>query len=264
MTRAIAEGAFEWRHNLPATGLHRLAIVVADYAKDPWRPLDEAVSAFIERTSGHQVGTDLAYAIKHTGFAFDVKLDILEALGLALKTSESAEGVEKLSTYIAAVDDILVAYGCDVRMIEGRIVPFDSPEMLDSTVRPALVALANDRYANADKAYREALSELRHGKPANAVTDVGTALQEMLTARGADGNVLGKLIRSARDKGLLAPNDSPLLESITKACEWAATQRNDGEVHRADPGTTMGDAWLMVHIVGALIVRLAEGDKRGE
>lgn len=53
-----------------------------------------------------------------------------------------------------------------------------------------------------------ALGEISNGKPGDAITDAGTALQETLTALGCDGNNLGALIKSAKAKGLLAAHDA--------------------------------------------------------
>jgi hypothetical protein len=83
----------------------------------------------------------------------------------------------------------------------------------------------------------------------------------MLTALGCDGNALGTQLASAKKKGLLAPHDHPLSLVIEKAIAWAAADRSEkGDTHKA--GTAVrDDAWLTVHIVGALIVRLAGGNR---
>ena len=63
---------------------------------------------------------------------------------------------------------------------------------------------------------------------------------------------------SAKKKGLLTGADTPLTESIIKTVNWVAAKRNQGEAHRGDPDINMSDAWMMVHVVGALAIRLSE------
>jgi len=104
---------------------------------------------------------------------------------------------------------------------------------------------------------------LSKGDAADAVTDAGTALQEMLKSLGCRGNQLGDLIRSAKSKGLLGAHDTPLFETFEKAMHWVAADRSEkGESHHLSDAT-LDDAWLIVHVVGAFIVRLASDEGRG-
>jgi hypothetical protein len=145
----------------------------------------------------------------------------------------------------------------DLQMVEKR-----STELHAEVVEPALRLLHDGRFADVDAVYRKALDELSRGDGADAITDAGTALQEMLTELGCEGNALGPLIKSARNKGLLAAHDSPLLDSVVAAMNWVAADRSEkGESHHASDASRE-DAWLIVHIVGAFIVRLAAGEAR--
>lgn len=118
------------------------------------------------------------------------------------------------------------------------------------------------RFTGVDSTYRKALDELSKGDGADAVTDAGAALQELLTALGCTGNQLGDLIRSARQKHMMGPHDTPPLEAVERAMHWVAADRSQtGESHHAS-AATREDAWLIVHVVGAFIVRLASGDPR--
>jgi hypothetical protein len=40
-----------------------------------------------------------------------------------------------------------------------------------------------------------------------------------------------------------------------------AAKHNQGEAHRGDPDINMSDAWMMVHVVGALAIRLSEANE---
>ena len=142
------------------------------------------------------------------------------------------------------------------------MVPFESKEMHQAVVEPALQLLHNPKFEKAEKANRQALEELSKGTPGDAVTDAGTALQETLTTLGCDGNSLGQLIKSARAKGLLAPHDARMTKAIEDVMEWVSADRSEkGDSHKAETAQKE-DAWFIIHVVGALIVRLAGRSRR--
>ena len=74
---------------------------------------------------------------------------------------------------------------------------------------------------------------------------------------GCIGKTLGELLTSAKKTGLVKGNDTPLTKAIGGTVDWVAAKRNDGEAHWASDAT-LSDAWMVVHVVGALIIRLAE------
>lgn len=146
-----------------------------------------------------------------------------------------------------------------------RLVPVASHEMHDAVVAPTLYLLHSEpKFAGAETAYQNALKELRNRDAGDAITDAATALQEVLTALGCTGGALGDLLSSAKKKGLLTGADTPLTESIGRTVNWVAAKRNQGEAHRGDPDIKMKDAWMMVHVVGALVIRLSETDKQAQ
>ena len=147
-------------------------------------------------------------------------------------------------------------------LIDGHMVEIHSKELHEAAVEPALRLLHRSGFAKADKQYRDALDELAQGKASDAITDAGATLQEMLEALGCEGNQLGDLVRSAAKKRLLGAHDTPLVEAIEKTMHWVAADRSEmGDAHGATQATRE-DAWLIVHVVGALIVRLASGQER--
>ena len=142
-----------------------------------------------------------------------------------------------------------------------RLVEVESHEMHDAVIAPTLYLLhSQPQFAAAETAYQNALGEIRKRDAGDAVTDAATALQEVLTALGCTGGALGDLLKSAKNKGLVKGNDTPLTEAIGNTVNWVAAKRNQGEAHKGDPDINMSDAWMMVHVVGALIIRLAEQD----
>jgi hypothetical protein len=143
----------------------------------------------------------------------------------------------------------------------GQMIAFESKELFQAILEPAVQLLHDPRFNAAETAYQHALEEVSKGKPGDAITDASTALQGMLVALGCSGNSLGPLIKSARNKGLLAAHDERLTKAITDVVDWVAADRSaTGDAHKADKAAK-ADAWLMIHIVGSLIVRLGSGDR---
>jgi hypothetical protein len=196
---------------------------------------------------------------------------VLEALVLAIDNIDSAEANSSglyhgkkgyAATFVEDVNEILVQERVGWELIDGRMVEIHSRELHVAAIEPALRLLHRSEFAKADKQYRDAIDELAHGKADDAITDAGATLQEMLEALGCDGNQLGDLARSARKKGLLGAHDTPLVDAIEKTMQWVGADRSEmGDAHHATLATRE-DAWLIVHVVGALIVRLASGQAR--
>ena len=138
-------------------------------------------------------------------------------------------------------------------LVGPEIVPFSSRELHVEVVEPMLRLVSGDaRFANVEVAYQKALQEIANNEPGDAITDVGTALQETLQLLGCDGNALGPLIKSARVKGLIAAHDVKLLD-------WISAERSEAGDSHSVSDATLADAWLVVHVVGATILHLARG-----
>jgi site-specific recombinase XerC len=108
------------------------------------------------------------------------------------------------------------------------------------------------------RAYRDAVEEVEdpNGRPNDAITDAARALQEMLTAMGAQGHRLGPLFGSARSKGWFGPYDSKLADALESLVHWVSADRSGrGDTH-ADTAPGREDAWLALRIVAALLLRL--------
>ena len=164
-----------------------------------------------------------------------------------------------LRNVMAKVNDVLRADRVSWELTDtGQMEPFASRELYVEVVQPALSLLASQvGWEKVEKAYRDALAEI-YDDPGDAITDAGTALQEALVATGLRGNNLGRLIADAQKKGLLAGHDLGLTGSIEKALSWASANRSEkGESHSVSDATS-DDAWLMIHVTGALIVWLAK------
>ncbi|WP_445156032.1 hypothetical protein ACTWLI_07660 [Arthrobacter sp. Hor0625] len=148
--------------------------------------------------------------------------------------------------------------------VADQMVEFSSMEMHDAVVSPVLTLLSGrSDFDSAELAYRDALDEIADGKPGDAITDAGTALQETLTALGCEGNALGPLIKSAKNKGIIAAHDLPMIDALDKVMNWVSADRSTyGDAHAATT-STVEDAWFIVHITGAVILRLSQGGRSG-
>jgi hypothetical protein len=145
---------------------------------------------------------------------------------------------------------LLRDYRVSYELIDGEMIPFSSRELHTAVVEPALRLLAKPGWEQVESAYHDALGEIARDQPENAITDAGTALQEALVLLGCTGNALGPLIVSAKRQGIVAAHDVAL-------ANWVSADRsNMGDAHNAR-AARLEDAWLTVHVVGALLLRLS-------
>jgi hypothetical protein len=146
-------------------------------------------------------------------------------------------------------------------VVEGReVLPRSAEAMWGGVVEPTRSLLGGDgRLVKSEQAFQKALRELKPGDdPADAITDAATALQETLDALGCRGNTIGKKLDDARKKGLLGPHDSTLAASVEGMGDWVSADRSErGDAHGVKD-VTVDDAWLTVHVTGALILRLSK------
>jgi hypothetical protein len=163
------------------------------------------------------------------------------------------------TTFAAEVNRIFNAHRVAFRFVDGDIVPLSSDELHVEVVEPTLRLLHGRKdFDKAHEAYLKSLKEISNDDAPDAITDAGTALQETLTALGCQGNQLGDLLKDAKKRGLLGVHDQKLINGIESFGSWASAERSQsGDAHKSSDAV-LADAWLMVHIVGALIVRLAD------
>jgi hypothetical protein len=194
--------------------------------------------------------------------------NVIEALYLAMETFGGLGGssfhinLMESEGFTRDVQQILEEERIAFEFVRGQMVPFESKELHQAVVEPAMRLLHDPRFQAAEKSYQHALEEVTKGKPGDAITDAGTALQEMLTTLGCDGDSLGPLIKSAKAKGLLAAHDVRMTQAIADTMAWVSADRDEkGDSHKAD-AAAKEDAWFIIHVVGALIVRLVGASAR--
>lgn len=184
---------------------------------------------------------------------------VIEALYRTLVATFHAGNVQR---FLATVNDALAEHRVAFELIGDQMVEVESRELHTEVVAPVLALLAaGARFASAETAYRSALDEIARGSAGNAITDAGTALQEALAVLGCNGDNLGAQIASAKKKGLLGAHDAKLTRAIEATLDWASANRSQrGDAHHATDAER-DDAWLMVHVVGALVLRLSRADQ---
>ena len=116
--------------------------------------------------------------------------------------------------FVAETNEILAQERVAWKIVDDQMIEMRSQELHETVVEPALRLLHSRRFKTVDATYRKALDELSRGDGGDAITDAGTALQELLTTLGCRGNQLKDLIGSASNKGLIGAHDTPLLTAV--------------------------------------------------
>lgn len=167
------------------------------------------------------------------------------------------------SHFVKEMNDLLRKYRIRFVLADDQMTPVSSFELHQSVIEPALRLLRNSPgWEKVESAYREALDEIRDGKPDNAITDASRALEEALKVIGCDGNSLGKKIKSGIKLGLITAHDEEMLNEVEKVMHWVSADRSEkGDAHPSGEAD-LSDAWFHVHIVGAILVRLNEASNR--
>lgn len=225
-----------------------------------WKMLESSIAGpYVDTRAGH--ASRIAATLRVEGGwpvpdrvqsgALKTAFELSSELALDMLESVIQSFAEKLRTSRTIVNTILREQRIGYRVVEHKVLDRGSVELHESVVAPALQLLISRKFSKAHDAYVEALKEITAGKSGDAITDAGTALQETFLALGCSGYALGPLIDDAVRKGLLAPHDK-------KLADWASADRSTtGDAHRHS-GATEADAWLSVHVTGALIVRLTD------
>lgn len=168
------------------------------------------------------------------------------------------------ATFRERVNEIFDDHDVAWQLVGDEMVPRSSMAMHATIVGPILALTSGRSDLDAvEQAFQKALHEMKPGgDPADAITDAGTALQEMLDAVGAKGQALGDLLIDARKREILAPYDSKLADAVKALGDWVSADRSArGDTHHVRDASR-DDAWLAIRVAGALILRLAAGKKR--
>lgn len=267
-----------WRDDCPADVGRKVHALVTHFAQIPGRVFDRADA---HRSIGSSSGQSeyltsevLSEGQDNDGFE-DERLDALAAVVYAyVWLSDNDRGwvstgwdEEAMPTYhpeefVEAVNDILLAARIEWHFEDGRFTQRGNSVLHADVVKPASVLLESDtRFGKASAAFQTAINRLSENHPDVAITDAGTAVQEFFRALGVNGNSLSDQLNAAQKAGIISAYDRTLLKPFT---DWLNADRSTrGNAHHHNEGdVTKGDAWLAVHVAGALMVRLSNEEPR--
>lgn len=266
LVEAEAAGQSFWTKQVSEAVRHRLWYAIQDAsAGDPYT-LDEAVSE-ARRLIMTDEGLPFLSArglrdlpdFQHYVLACDDDMlpTVIEAAYAGFIFARKRRTVlNDIKEFEEAVNLLLNEARISYELVRGQVRDFESKELHEALVVPTLQLLSGRAdLAAVETAYQHALEEISNIEYADAITDAGTALQEMLKTLGCQGNQLDPLAKSALGKKLITGYDLKLVD-------WVAADRSTkGDAHNAQPATR-DDAWFAVHVVGAFILRLAANPSR--
>ncbi|WP_420638373.1 hypothetical protein [Candidatus Poriferisocius sp.] len=158
------------------------------------------------------------------------------------------------------VQQILEDGEVDHDFINGKFIPRSEQVMHEEVVQPTVTLLSGrPDLQEAESLYMDTLRSIREQRYDDAITHATSALEDTFRTLGCGDETenLKKRGEVAISRGLLASHDKPLLGWVT------ADRGAKGNAHGRGHNTSRADAWFTLHIVGALILRLAEGPNRG-
>jgi hypothetical protein len=263
LEQAEARGESFWTTDFDDRARVRIATLIADLGDGGVVSISNKVVKMMLKEEGVQISKNLLTVF--TSGEDDYLPSIIEASLIAVRQLTSPYGFrpDVAGRLEREINEVLNEHRISYEIVNGQMVEFESKELHQEVVEPILRLLSGrPGWDKVEKTYQDALREISRNAPADAITDAGTAVQEALTLLGCEGNSLGPLVKSAKSKGLLAPHDSRLTDGIEKIAHWVAADRSEsGDSHKASAGITRDDAWFTVHVVGALILRLAAGPR---
>jgi hypothetical protein len=263
LEQAEARGESFWTTDFDDRARLRIASLIGDFGAGAVAAISNRVVEMMLREEGVRVNKGLLMG--GTLGETEHLPSIIEASLIAVRelTGSHAFASDVPGRLERGINEVLNEHRISYEIVNGQMVEFQSKELHQEVVEPTLRLLSGrPGWDGVEGAYQAALREISEGNPADAITDAGTALQEAFTLLGCQGNSLGPLIKSAKSKGLLAPHDSALTDGIEKIARWVAADRSEsGDSHKASTEITRDDAWFTVHVVGALILRLAAGPR---
>ncbi len=165
-------------------------------------------------------------------------------------------------TFIEVVNDRLLHSRVDWLYEDGRFQERGNFVMHSEVLRPATILLADDpTFTKASSAFQSALTKLSRGETEVSLTEAATALQEFFRALEVEGNSLSDQLNKAQQQKVISGSDRSLMKPLTDWVNADRSNRGNAHYHRAGD-VSKADAWLMLHVVGALMVRLSNREPR--
>ncbi|WP_419850519.1 hypothetical protein [Candidatus Poriferisocius sp.] len=190
----------------------------------------------------------------------DVVFSLLEAVWDIVPEYEGTYAANPRDMYSSELREVLEDGRISYDFVEGNIITRGEQEMHVEVVVPAITLLSGrSGFEDAERNYMDALTSIRESRFDDAVTDAASAVEVTLRIMGCGEatTTFEKRGSIAIERDLLASYDKRLLGWIT------ATRGAEGDAHGRGAQTARADAWLVVHVAGALILRLVDGPNRG-
>lgn len=208
-------------------------------------------------------GEDLAVFILNVATTHQV-MDAIDAVIQVFAAQMTAPGLrdcaaDAASGFADTLSKRMKQHKLAFDLVQFKVVEKRSEELHAEVVAPALTLLhGRNRFADAERQYRDALDELAGGKWADAITDASSAVENVLRAiLGLSQGTLADLLGQARMRGLFGDPQAARLKKVVTGFTALADIRNeesDAHGNSSDSAT----AWLALHWAGALIVYLVQ------
>jgi len=164
--------------------------------------------------------------------------------------------------FLYQVNDLLLASRVEWHFEDDHFVRLGNSTMHTAIVKPASILLDLDpRFARASSGFQLALTRLSDNQPDVAITDAASAVQEFFRCLDVYGQSVSDQLNNAQKKGIITTTDKKLLKPLF---DWVNADRSDkGNAHAVrNQDSTRADAWLAIHVAGALMVRLSDREPR--
>lgn len=265
----------QWRDDCPPEVGRKVLSVLRRATNAIWRVFHLAEEHWVAGSSSAAVPTDIESCLKGHGSAVD-RLDALAAVvysfvELSQSDEELVEGdygsPDEVPRYererfLMSVNDLLLAARVEWHYNDRSFVQRGNSVLYSDIVKPTTILLdSSPVFAKASRRFNAAISRLSENKPDAAITDAASAVQEMLRALGANGNSITDQIDAAARQKIITQVDRQLLRPIVNWVNADRSERGNAHHHRADDASK-ADAWLAIHVAGALMVRLSNQEPR--
>jgi len=167
-----------------------------------------------------------------------------------------------VDSLVETVNDILLAARVEWHFADGEFVQRGNSVLYADVVKPATILLdSNPKFSVASSSFNTAITHLSENKSAIAVTEAAVSVQEFFRAIGVNGNSISDQLDAAKNANVITGEDRALLKPFVGWMNADRSNRGIAHFHR-EGDVSKADAWLAIHIAGALIVRLSNEDPR--
>lgn len=275
MAKLEAVRGIQWRDDCPPEVGRKVAALLRRATNAAWRVLRLAEEHWVAGSSSTVVTMEIERCLAGEGSEVE-RLDALAAvvyafIELSRSDKELIEGDfntpdeeprYEVDRFLTSVNDVLLAERVEWHFSDESFVQRGNSVMYADVVKPATVLLdSSPEFAKASRGFSAAISRLSDNKPDVAITDAASAVQEMFRALGVQGNSITDQIDAAARQKVITQADRQLLRPLVNWLNADRSDRGNAHHHRADDASK-ADAWLAIHVAGALMVRLSNQEPR--